>query len=199
MPSEKRSSRASSSKTAAATGAALSVSLDIARSAHAQGSDLLKLGLIGCGGRGTGAADNALNARQDVKLVALGDLFPERTQKTVENLKPRHGERVDVADDMMFSGFEAYKQVIASGVDIVMLATPPGFRPTQYAAAIAAGKHVFMEKPLCVDAPGYRQLMETNQVADDRGLKVVVGLQRRHSERYTQEVPKLHDGELGDI
>lgn len=197
MSSSPRTSRRSFLQTSAAAGAALAVNLDIARSAHAAGSDMLKLGLVGCGGRGKGAAANAVKARKDVEIVALGDLFPDQLKVAMQQLKPALGDRLNVNEDKLFPGVDAYQKVIDSGVDIVMLATPPGFRPQHYAAAVSAGKHVFMEKPLTVDAPGYRQLMETNKLADEKGLKVVVGLQRRHSERYNEVVPKVQDGVVG--
>ncbi len=134
-----------------------------------------------------------------MQLVALADIFGEQVEKAAERLKASHADRATVGKDMMFSGVDAYKQAIACGADVIMLATPPGFRPDQYLAAIQAGKHVFMEKPLCVDAPGYRTLMKANQMADDNGLKVAVGLQRRHSQHYTGNIARLHDGELGDM
>ncbi len=183
----------------ASAGITLAAGLSIARTAHAAGSDVLKLALVGCGGRGTGAAFNALEARNDVKVVALADLFPERAKGAANHLKRQFGERADVSDDMLFGGFDAYEKAIAAGADVILLATPPGFRPQQYAAAIEAGKHVFMEKPCCVDAPGYRQLMEANKLADEKGLKVAVGLQRRHSSRYNELIPKLHAGDIGKI
>ena len=99
----------------------------------------------------------------------------------------------------MFVGFDAYKKAIAAGVDMVLLATPPGFRPIHYAAAVEAGKHVFMEKPCCIDAPGFRSLLETNKLADEKGLKVAVGLQRRHSKHYRGKVAEIRDGSLGDL
>jgi predicted dehydrogenase len=99
----------------------------------------------------------------------------------------------------MFAGADAYKQAIDCGADVILLATPPGFRPEHYITAIQAGKHVFMEKPVCVDAPGYRTVMKANQMADDNGLKVAVGLQRRHSKHYTGNIAKIHNGELGDL
>ena len=102
-------------------------------------------------------------------------------------------------EDRVFIGFDAYQKAIAAGPDIVLLATPPGFRPIHYAAAVAAGKHVFMEKPCCVDAPGFRSLMETNKLADEKGLKVVVGLQRRHSSEFLGKVKRIQDGALGEI
>jgi predicted dehydrogenase len=186
-------------KTTAAAGAAMTVSLDVARSAHAAGSDVLKLALIGCGGRGTGAVVQALNARKDVQLFALADIFPEQVEGAAKRIKEMHGDRVNVDQDRMFVGADAYKDAIACGADVIQLATPPGFRPEHYLAAIDAGKHVFMEKPVCVDAPGYRTVMKANQIADDNGLKVAVGLQRRHSKYYTGNIAKLHDGQLGDI
>jgi predicted dehydrogenase len=199
MTTENTESRRKFLKVSTAAGAALSVNLQVARTAHAAGSDTLKLALVGCGGRGTGAVGNALTARDDVQVTALADLFPEKTRYTARALKEQFGSRADVQEDMLFEGFEAYLRTLESDVDIVMLATPPGFRPLMYAAAVAAGKHVFMEKPCCVDAPGYRQLLETNQLADEKNLKVVVGLQRRHSQRYNDVVPRLQDGELGKL
>lgn len=199
MNQDRQTSRRTFLKASAVTGAALSANLDIARSAHAAGSDVLKLALVGCGGRGTGAVSQALQAREDVRIVALADLFLEKAQRAAANLKGQHPDRVDVPGEMMFDGFDAYQKAIGCGADIIMLGTPPAFRPPHYAAAIKAGKHVFMEKPCCVDAPGYRQLMETNQLADEKGLKVAVGLQRRHSQRYNDLIGRLHDGAVGRI
>ncbi len=185
--------------TAVAAGAALGSSLSIARSAHAAGPDQLKVALIGCGGRGTGAAVNCLNVKDDIKLVAVADAFEDNAQRALGNIKRQHADKVDVPPERVFSGFDAYKQAIDSGVDMVILATPPGFRPIHYSAAIGAGKHVFMEKPCCTDAPGFRMLMEANKQADEKGLKVVVGLQRRHDPRYQETIQRIHDGALGDL
>jgi hypothetical protein len=106
---------------------------------------------------------------------------------------------VDLPDDRVFSGLDAFEKAIAAGADLIITATPPGFRPMVYAAAIAAGKHVFMEKPCCVDAPGYRKLMEANQMAEDKGLKVGVGFQRRHQPEYIETIKRIHDGAIGDV
>lgn len=131
-------------------------SLPISRAAHAAGSDVLKVALVGCGGRGTGAASNCLNVPEGTKLTAVADAFEDQAVRALERLKQKYGDRVDVPKDRMFIGLDAYKQAIASDVDVVLLTTPPGFRPMQYKAVIEAGKHVFMEKPVCVDAGGFR-------------------------------------------
>ncbi len=173
-------------------------SLSVARSAHAASSDIIKIGLIGCGGRGSGAAKNALDADPNVKLVAIGDAFQDQVDKSVNALS-KLGDRVAVPKDKQFVGFDAYKQVIASDVDLVILATPPGFRPIHFAAAVEAGKHVFMEKPVAVDAPGVRAVIETAKKAKQKNLGVGVGLQRRHQASYIDAVKRIQDGAIGDV
>ncbi|MFP6674456.1 MAG: Gfo/Idh/MocA family oxidoreductase, partial [Pirellulaceae bacterium] len=130
-----------------ASGAAAST-LSVARGAHAYGSDTIKIGLIGCGGRGTGATIQAMNTKGDVNIVAMADAFDNRLQSSLRSIQSRHGAKVDVPQDRRFVGFDAYKQVLASDIDLVILATPPGFRPLHFEAAVNAGKHVFMEKPV---------------------------------------------------
>jgi len=181
--------------------AAGAAGLSIARSAHAAGGEVIRVGFVGCGNRGTGACKEALSARGPLRLVAVGDLFAERIERALTNLTkyPDIAERIDVPAERRFVGFDAYQKVLAAGVDMVLLTTPPHFRPMQYAAAIAAGKHVFMEKPLCVDAPGYRTLKAANADALAKKLSVVVGLQRRHQPNYLEGIKKIHDGELGDV
>jgi myo-inositol 2-dehydrogenase / D-chiro-inositol 1-dehydrogenase len=185
----------------AAAGVALAGGLNVARAAYAAGSDELKVALIGCGGRGTGAAANCLSAAPNLKLVAMADAFADNAKESLANLKKEEdlAGKIDVPEDRIFVGFDAYEKAIAAGPDIVLLTTPPGFRPIHYAAAVKAGKHVFMEKPCCVDAPGFRSLMETNKLADEKGLKVTVGLQRRHSREFLGPIKQIHEGELGDI
>lgn len=163
--------------------------------------DELRVGLVGCGGRGTGAAIDALTTSGPIKLVAMGDVFPDRLSSSLKRLQSNKlvAARVDVPQDRQFVGFDACQRVLATDVDIVMLATPPAFRPLHYAAAVAAGKHVFMEKPVCVDAPGYRLVMDTNKIADAKSLKVAVGLQRRHQKSYRAGIKRVHDGEVGDV
>ncbi|MEN6405462.1 MAG: Gfo/Idh/MocA family oxidoreductase [Thermoguttaceae bacterium] len=190
-------------KTSAAALAAGSLAggLSLSRSAHAAGSETIRIGFIGCGNRGTGACKDVLSLKAPVKLVAVGDLFSDRLQLSLKNLRkyPEINAKIDAPPERCFTGFDAYQKVIDSDVDLVLLATPPHFRPIHYAAAVQAGKHVFMEKPLCVDAPGYRDLVAANEVALRKKLSVVVGLQRRHQQNYLEGIKKLHQGEIGTI
>jgi predicted dehydrogenase len=175
-------------------------SLSLARGAHSFGSDTIKIGLVGCGGRGTGAAVQALNTTGgEVKLVALGDAFADRAQAAYRGIKGQHGDKVDVPRDRIFSGFEAYLGVLSCDIDMVLLATPPGFRPLHFEAAIGAGKNVFMEKPVAVDAPGVRRVLAAGKVAKDKELAVAVGLQRRHEQAYQETIDALQGGAIGDI
>jgi len=178
------------SSSAAAAGVALAGGLSIARSAHAQGSGELKAVLIGCGGRGGGAAGNFLR-NPNTKIIAVADAF--------ENKAKGAAGRYKLGEDKAFWGFDAYRKAIATDCDMCIIATPPGFRPIHYKAAIEAGKHVFMEKPCCTDAPGFNMLMEANKMADEKGLKVGVGLQRHHQGSYIQGIKEIRDGKYGDI
>jgi len=184
---------------AAAACSALAGTLSIARSAHAAGNDTIKVALIGCGGRGKGAAANCLNVPDNVKLVAVADAFGDQAKNAVVQFKQKYGERVDVPPDNVFVGLDSYKGAIDAGVDLVLLTTTPGFRPMQYKAAVEAGKHVFMEKPVCVDAGGYRTVMETNKLADEKNRKVVVGLQLRHDPKQIETIKRVHDGAVGRL
>src|SRR5437660_1446423 len=161
-------------KTSAAAGAVLAVAPGV----HAGGGDTLKIGLIGCGSRGTGAAAQALNADKNVQLVAMADAFEDRLQESLKILKDdaQIAAKVDVKPERRFVGFNAYKDVLASEVDVVLLTTPPHFRPMHFEAAIKADKHVFAEKPVAVDAPGVRSVLDTVGLAKKRGLAVVSGL-----------------------
>jgi myo-inositol 2-dehydrogenase/D-chiro-inositol 1-dehydrogenase len=138
-------------------------------------SDTIKIGLIGCGGRGTGAASQALNADPDIHLVAMGDAFPEPLQSSLGTLQQSFGERVKVTPDRRFVGLDAYQKVIASDVDVVLLATPPGFRPLHIEAAVNAGKHLFCEKPVATDAPGIRKVLASVKKAKEKNLAWVAG------------------------
>jgi predicted dehydrogenase len=162
------------------------------------GTDEIRVGVIGCGGRGTGAIDNVLTAAEGVKLVAMGDLFPDRLTQSLENLK-KHGERVALPRDRQFSGWKAYEQVIASDANYIILATPPAFRPAHLKAAIAAGKHVFTEKPVAVDVAGYRMVIEAYEEARQKGLGVAAGTQRRHHAAYREALKRVQDGAIGEI
>jgi len=184
--------------TALAVGGAAATGLGFAPNAHAAGSDVIKVGLVGCGGRGTGAAEQSISSSSNVRLHAMGDMFADHLKNARNNLK-KHGDKVDVSDDRCFTGFDAYKQVIESGVDLVILATPPGFRPTHLRAAIDAGKHVFCEKPVATDAPGIRQVLAAAEEAKKKGLAVVAGTQRRHQAGYIESMKRIHGGEIGDV
>ncbi len=199
MSQPKHSSRRDFLKQSAAAGAVLAGGLSVARGAHAAGGDLIRVALIGCGGRGRGAAANCLNVPDNIRLVAVADAFEDQARAARDTLKKKYGDKVDVPDERIFTGFDGYKQAIAADADVVLLCTPPGFRPMQYEAAVAAGKHVFMEKPVCVDAPGYRSIMKANKLADEKKLKVVVGLQRRHDPGTIETVKRIHDGAIGEI
>src|SRR5438105_8928841 len=146
---------------AAVTGAALASNLGLVPNVHAAGDDLIKVGLIGCGGRGCGAAEQAVNAGPNIKLTALGDVFPDHLASAKRTLSSNLGEKYAVTDKNCFTGFDAYKEVIGAGVDVVLLTTPPHFRPLHLQAAVEAGKHTFVEKPVAVDAPGVRSILET--------------------------------------
>jgi len=189
----------------AAMGTALAAHLAVP-SAHAAGDDAIKVGLIGCGGRGTGAAAQCITAAPNVKLVAMGDAFKEHIDSARSNLRKAaeeskfvHDDKIQLTDDRCFVGFDAYKQVIDSGVDLVILATPPGFRPMHLQAAIAAGKHVFCEKPVAVDGPGIRAVLAAAEEAKSKNLAVVAGTQRRHQDRYVEAMKRIHEGAIGEI
>ncbi len=157
----------------------------------------LKAGLIGCGGRGSGAAIDFLEAGNGLEIVAIGDLFQDRVNECREKLK--NEKNVNLPDNKVFVGFDAYKSVIDAGVDIIIMATPPHFRPLHFEAAIAAGKHVFMEKPVAVDPVGVRSVLATAQKATAMGLTVVTGTQRRHQLDYVEAFIKIKEGIIGDI
>ena len=176
-------------------------SLGISRSAHAAGSDLIKLALIGCGGRGTGAATQALGnaAHANVKLIAMADAFEDRLKSSLKRIKDKCPDQVDVPDERRFSGVECHRGAIDCDPDMVLLCTPPGFRPMQFEDAVNAGKHVFMEKPVAVDGPGVRRVIAANELAKKKGLAVAVGLNLRHSQAARDSIARLHDGAVGRI
>ncbi len=186
-------------KTSATAGAVLASGIGLARSVHAAGSDQIKVALIGCGGRGTGAAENCLEADPAIRIVAVADAFENRAQGAAKRLREQFRDRAEISPEHVFVGLDAYQKAIDAGIDMVVTATPPGFRPMVYAAAIKAGKHIFMEKPCCVDGAGFRSLMETNKIADEKGLKVGVGFQRRHSPNYMETIKRIHDGAIGKL
>lgn len=162
-------------------------------------SDTLRVGLVGCGGRGSGAASEALTADQNVVLTAMGDAFEDRLQNSLKELQAAHPGKVKVSPDKCFAGLDAYQKVIASGVDVVILATPPGFRPAHLQAAIAAGKHVFCEKPMATDVPGVRTVLAAVEEAKKKDLAIVAGFCYRYNTGVRAIMQKIHDGAIGEM
>jgi predicted dehydrogenase len=167
--------------------------------ASTQDRPTLRVGLIGCGGRGSGAARDAFEADPSTVLWAMGDVFADHVESSQKALKEGLGARFEVTSDRTFVGWDAYKGVIDSGCDIVILTTPPGFRPKHLRAAVETGKHVFMEKPVAVDAAGVRSVIESAAMADAKGLNIVAGTQRRHDVAYRQTMGRIRDGAMGEI
>jgi predicted dehydrogenase len=167
----------------------------------AQNSDTLRVGLIGCGGRGTGAANQALHADPNVVLTAMADAFEEQLHHSLASLQkdPEIAARVKVTPETSFVGLDAYQKLIHSGVDVVLLATPPGFRPQHLRAAIAAGKHVFCEKPMATDAPGVRSVLESAALAKQKKLSLVSGFCWRYDFARREFYQRVHDGALGEL
>jgi predicted dehydrogenase len=190
----------------AAAGAALATGL-FATGVHAAGNDEIKVGIIGTGGRGTQAGENVLDAAKNVTIVALGDAFQDRAEGATRRLQKyagrqqvkNLGNKVDV-NGRTYVGLDAYKKVLDTpGLNYVILATPPGFRPLHLQAAVEAGKHIFTEKPVAVDGPGIRKVFQAYQDAKKKNLAIAAGTQRRHQLAYQETMKKLHDGALGDL
>jgi len=165
---------------------------------HAAGSDEIRIGLVGCGGRGTGAVTDALKAAPGVRVVALGDAFTDRIEQIQKRLV-EFGDRAAVGKDRTFVGLDAFEKVIASDANYVILATPPGFRPQHLQAAVAAGKNVFTEKPVGVDGPGIRTVLAAHEEAKRKGLAVGAGTQRRHQKGYLEAVQRIREGAIGEV
>ncbi|HJZ54561.1 MAG TPA: Gfo/Idh/MocA family oxidoreductase [Gemmataceae bacterium] len=185
-------------KTSATAVAASSVLLP---GAYAAGNDTLRVGLVGCGGRGTGAAKQALRADPKVKLVAMCDAFMDRLEGSLAELKNIKdiAEKIDVTPDRCFDGFEGYQKLLNCGVDVVLLCTPPGFRPIHLRAAIEAGKHVFCEKPVAVDAPGVRSVIETAKLARQKNVSLCSGFCYRYDLAKRETLKRIHGGMIGDV
>lgn len=167
--------------------------------AYAGGSDRIRVGVIGCGGRGTGAANNALTADPAVEIYALGDLFRDRLEKSREALTGRAGSRVNAPDDRCFDGFENHLRVMESGVDVVILTTPPGFRPYHLQAAVDRDLHIFMEKPIAVDSAGVRAVIRAGEEGRRKKLSMVAGTQYRRQPSFVEAVKLVQDGAIGEI
>lgn len=186
--------------TSAAITATVAAQLGGASTASAQNNDTLKVGLIGCGGRGSGAAAQALQADKNVKLWAMADAFEDRLELSLDSLQKKEAiaHKIDVPKERQFVGFDAYKQVIAC-CDVVLLTTPPHFRPLHLKAAVEAGRHVFAEKPVAVDAPGVRSVLASCELAKQKKLSVVSGLCIRYDNGFRETIRRLQAGEIGEI
>jgi len=204
----------------AVAGAAAMTELPFVLTSHAAPNDPIKIGVIGCGGRGTGAVLDALGAatkviypgagyhtedvaadarvaRKDIQVVGLCDVFPDRLNRCRENLRTLG---INVPDELCFTGFDGYKKLLAvSEINYIIQATPPHFRPQHLLEAIQAGKHVFIEKPAAVDGPGVRKILEAGELAKQKGLGIVAGTQRRHMKSYNATIKRIHDGAIGEI
>lgn len=187
-------------KTSAIAGTALLAPAILpSRATAAEDGPVLKVGLVGCGGRGTGAAGEALAADKNVVLTALADVFEEKLMASLEILRQQAAAKVKVAPDHCFVGLDAYQKLIDSGVDVVLLATPPGFRPVHLKAAVAAGKHIFCEKPVATDAPGVRSVLETVAEAQKKKLSLVAGFCWRYNLAERALYERVHAGDIGDV
>lgn len=204
-PSANRRSFLQTSLATTAVAAAASVAAKPARAAdqtsavHSGGSDVIRVGVVGCGGRGNGAAINAMNASKDVRIVAIGDLFEDSTRICRQALSKQNPEQFVVDDEHTFVGFDCYQKVIDSGIDVVLLASPPHYRPQQMEAAVAAGVHVFAEKPIATDPAGVRRVLAACQQADEKGLNVVSGLCWRYDQGVRETIGRIHEGAIGDV
>ena len=207
MAEKNEQSRRTFLKTAAAGGAVLAAEALLPQ-VHAAGSDAIKVGIVGVGGRGLGACENVLKSTNGVTIVAIGDVSPHQikgarnylterlaNEKEVKNL----GNRVDLPEDRCFAGLDAYKKVIHHPeVNYVILATPPGYRPQHIEEVVAAGKNLFTEKPVATDGPGIRRVFDAYEVSLKKGLKIAAGTQRRHQAGYIETIKRIHDGAIGD-
>lgn len=167
--------------------------------AFARPQETIRIGLIGCGGRGTGAAIDALTGSPGVELVAMGDVFRDRVEGSAKTIRENKPDGFKVTPERMFVGLDSYEKVIDSGVDLVILTAPPVFRPSHLEYAVKAGKHVFMEKPVAVDGAGVRSIFESSDLAASKGLGIVAGTQRRHQNNYRETMRRIHDGAIGEI
>jgi len=189
-------------------GAALLGGLSISQSAHAQGSDEMKVALVACGGRGQGALRDRIQVGDNVKVVAVADAFSGTAMGAANGIRNDGNNeesplfnKVDLPDDRVFAGLDSYKKAIdcLNPGDSILLCSPPGFRPYHYRAAVEKGLHVFMEKPVCVDAPGFRHFMETNKMADEKNLKICVGYCYRYDANFVNWIEQIHAGRIGDV
>jgi predicted dehydrogenase len=185
-------------KTTAA--ASLAAAVPRLHGAYVQGPDTIRVGVVGCGGRGTGAAIDCLNSSAGVEVVAMFDLFMDRIESSLKAIKEKHPDKVKVTPERMFTGFDGFKKLSAlPEVNLIIMASPPGFRPMQLKAAIEGAKNVFMEKPVAVDPVGIRSVITSSELAAQKGLAIVAGTQRRHQSRYLELMKRIHEGAIGEL
>ena len=201
FPSSNRTTRREFLKTSSTALAGAALASAIARPGYAAENNTIKLALVGCGGRGTGAVAEAMSTRGPTKLWAMADVFEDRLQGSLATLKPGHEQQLDVPPERQFIGFDAFKKAIDSldKGDVVVLTTPPAFRPIHLEYAVQRGVNVFMEKSFAVDAPGIRRVMKAGEEATKKNLKIAGGLMSRHYTPLEEAIQKIHDGMIGDV
>ena len=197
------SNRRSFLKTSSAAAAGAALTSTIARTAHAAGSDEIRFVLVGCGGRGSGATKDIMNTKGNVKLIGVADPLIDKAKNNLKGIgrqnKGANAAKIDVPDDRIFGGLDGYKKAIDLDCDLVVIATPPGFKPQQFEYAIQKNKHVFMEKPVASDAIGVRRVLAAVEESKKKERMVAIGLQRRHEPRYKETIKRIHDGAIGDV
>ncbi|HNS22262.1 MAG TPA: Gfo/Idh/MocA family oxidoreductase [Sedimentisphaerales bacterium] len=180
-------------------GVAAGTAAVLAGMAHAQGSDKIKVGMLGCGGRNNGAVRQCLQADPGVEVIAMADLFEHKVRGTRDSLAKEAADRVKVADDHMFWGYDCHEKLAQCEADLLLMATAPAFRGRQLMAAVKAGKHVFTEKPVATDVAGCREVMEASRIAAQKGLSIVAGTQRRHEFSRIELMKRIHEGAIGEL
>lgn len=200
-PRGKSPSRREFLKRSGTTLAGVAMADSMARFCHAAENNTIKVALVGCGGRGTGAALNALSTQGPVKLWAMADVFPNRLEGSLKGLAKQFADKVDVPKERQFIGLDGYKKAIDSldAGDLVLLATPPAFRPIHLEYAVEKGRHVFMEKAFAVDGPGVRRVLKAGEAAKQKNLKIAGGLMSRHSKPLEEAIRQIHEGAIGDV
>ena len=186
-------------KKSSALAAAGILSSHVVSNAHAAGSDEIRFCVVGCGGRGTGAAAQIFNTKGNTRLVSVADAFENNAKSAVRRLARHSKDKVAVPEENIYWGLDAYKKAIDVDCDLVLIATPPGFKPQQFEYAVNKDRHVFMEKPVATDAPGVRRVLASVEASKKKNLMVALGLQRRHEPRYVETIERIHDGAIGDV
>ncbi len=194
-------SKGTMKKELGATAATLAAVGSVASNVHAQGSGKIKVGLLGCGGRGNGAVRQCLNADPGVEVIAVADLFEGKARSAAERLAKdgKYKDRVNIPSDNIFSGFDCHEKLAKCDADLLLMATAPAFRGRQMLPAVKAGKHIFTEKPVGTDVVGCREVIEASKIAEEKGLAIVAGTQRRHEFSRVELMKRIHDGQMGEL